>query len=74
MNEYPCSMTVWNEASKRDMLTRAQVNCEYHCGTCGWNPDELARRLREGQFVKNKQGGKRLLFPPKGKGDTHEQT
>ena len=73
MSDYPCSTMVWSEVQKRDVPTKASVYCRENCGSCGFNPDEQARRLREGRFITNKQGGRTLLFPPIRKGDNHEQ-
>lgn len=66
---FPCSRMAWNEVKQRDELQRAAVICNFRCGSCGFNPQEQKRRLREGRFVKNRKGVRRLLFPPVSKGE-----
>lgn len=39
MNDY------WLTCKKQ---TKAAINCNRRCDSCGWNPDEKERRLREG--------------------------
>lgn len=67
--EFPCSRMAWNEVKQRDEMQRASVICNYRCDFCGFNPKEQKRRMREGRFVKNGKGGRRLLFPPAAKGE-----
>ena len=67
---YPCSSVQWSEARQRDVLYETVVfHCRKKCEICGFNPDEAARRLREGKFLTNRRGGRTLHFPPAKKED-----
>lgn len=39
--------TWWIECKK---ATKAGINCNRRCDSCGWNPEEKARRLSEGDL------------------------
>lgn len=47
------------------------VNCDFHCEACGWNPAEQKRRLREGRMkpVKGRRKLRHLVFKRKEKAD-----
>lgn len=59
---YPCCFMVYDEAKEKDVLMRADVNCLYRCGDCGWNPKEAARRMRTGRMVTDSAGKRHLVF------------
>lgn len=41
----PCSYEAWDEVRHKNVQVFPAVNCAYHCGTCGWNPDVKERRI-----------------------------
>ena len=48
---YPCMFT-YEEEGKDPKLKKPAVDCDKNCTHCAWNPEEKARRLQEGRFVK----------------------
>ena len=41
------------EENGKKATMKPAVNCNKKCESCGWNPEEQARRLKEGRFVKD---------------------
>ncbi len=52
MKNKPCIFYGEGENGKYGHMKPA-VNCTKNCVTCGWNPLEQERRLKEGHFVKD---------------------
>lgn len=44
----PCAIAVYDKKKKKEVIVFPSVDCEYNCETCGWNPCEKERRLRDG--------------------------
>lgn len=59
----PCLYTSWNDEKGKEEIRPPSVDCRMHCRDCGFNPEEAARRLREGTFVE-KDGVHTLVFKP----------
>ena len=53
MKEYrrpkPCDFIVRQEDGTEKIVHPA-VDCDKHCETCGWNPEEQTRRLEQGSI------------------------
>ena len=48
----PC-MFIGKDDNGNDAEMMPDVTCGKRCSTCPWNPEEKARRLKEGHFVSN---------------------
>ena len=59
----PCAFPEFNEKNQKKHHAVPGVNCIYECATCGWNPEEQKRRLKEGRLVTTKDGKTQLRFP-----------
>ena len=44
-----CKQDPYSHKSKMEIAYPA-VDCSYGCDACGWNPEEKARRLKEGKW------------------------
>lgn len=62
--EVPCLYLRWNERKNCDELWPAAVDCSLDCKGCGFDPSEQARRLRDGTWVCDHKGVRRLVFKP----------
>lgn len=63
----PCAISVFDKKKKKEITVFHAVDCNYACETCGWNPCERERRLREGVwqpvYVRaNAEIGKRIAL------------
>ena len=45
----PCSYEAWDEVRRKNIQVFPAVNCAYHCGTCGWNPEIAKKRVEKMQ-------------------------
>ncbi len=45
----PCSYEAWDEVRHKNVQVFPAVNCAYHCGTCGWNPEIAKKRVEKMQ-------------------------
>jgi len=46
----PCVTEKLNRKGEK-VRSVPSVLCDYDCGRCGWNPEEVQRRLATGKFV-----------------------
>lgn len=46
----PCGTTVYDKRRNKEIMVFPAVDCGYMCETCDWNPQEHARRLKEGKW------------------------
>lgn len=63
----PCGTVVYDRKKNRDVTVFPAVDCGYTCETCGWNPAEKERRLKEGTWQPchmrtNAETGKRIAL------------
>ncbi|HJJ80007.1 MAG TPA: hypothetical protein O0X74_04455 [Methanocorpusculum sp.] len=61
----PCAIAVFDKKKKKEVIVFPSVDCGYNCETCGWNPCEKERRLRDGVWQPvhmriNPETGKRV--------------
>lgn len=63
----PCAIAVFDKKKKKEVTVFPAVDCNYACETCGWNPCERERRLRDGVWQPihvrtNVETGKRIAL------------
>ena len=72
----PCNYKTIDRQTGKQKTVAPPVNCSEFCEFCGWNPEDLKRRLREGTWREAKtrlnyetgqievlpRGTKRLVF------------
>ena len=63
----PCAIAVFDKKKKKEVTVFPSVDCNYACETCGWNPCERERRLRDGVWQPvhvraNAETGKRIAL------------
>lgn len=63
----PCGTTVYDRRRDKEVKAFPAVDCGYACETCGWNPAERERRLKEGTWKPcymrvNQETGKRVAL------------
>ena len=63
----PCAIAVFDKKKKKEVTVFPSVDCNYACETCGRNPCERERRLRDGVWQPvhvraNAETGKRIAL------------
>ncbi len=63
----PCAIAVFDKKKKKEVTVFPSVDCNYACETCGWNPCERERRLRDSVWQPvhvraNAETGKRIAL------------
>ena len=63
----PCGREAVDERTGKTTMIFPGVNCQGRCETCDWNPQEHARRLKEGVWKpvyerRNEETGRRIVL------------